>query len=224
MSAYRSFANAVADLLVALGGNIGDVRTTLDRAIARFCDGTAVRLVARSSDYRTPPWGVEDQPPFVNCAIAAATALSPLELLQRAQTVERASGRDRARERRWGPRTLDIDLIAYDDAALATDELTLPHPRALERAFVLIPLAEIAPDRRIGSITVPAMPWRSRRSGRRRGSCRRANGSALLHHLADLFDHRGRQLRNVSRTISSISSPEAGSSITCLAPLDPPRR
>jgi 2-amino-4-hydroxy-6-hydroxymethyldihydropteridine diphosphokinase len=144
----------MADVLVALGGNVGDVRGTLERAIALFCDGRTVRLTARSSDYRTPPWGVEDQPPFINAVIAAMTDLSPQELLARVQATERAFGRDRAHERRWGPRTLDIDLIAYDDVSLTTPDLTLPHPRLFERAFVLAPLAEIAPDRRIAGIRV----------------------------------------------------------------------
>ena len=142
------------EALLALGGNVGDVRTTLDRAIAALCDGSEVRLMARSSDYRTPPWGVEDQAAFINCAIVAATELPPPALLARAQAVERAFGRDRAQERRWGPRTLDIDLIAYDDIALDTPELTLPHPRLFERAFVLVPLAEIAPARRIAGVRV----------------------------------------------------------------------
>jgi len=136
----------MADALIALGGNVGDVRETLARAIEAFCDGAVVRLLARSSDYRTPPWGVVDQPAFINCAIAAATALPPLGLLARAQATERQFGRDRSKELRWGPRTLDIDLIAYDGVTLDTPELTLPHPRALERAFVLLPLAEIAPE------------------------------------------------------------------------------
>ena len=144
----------MAEALLALGGNVGDTRETLRRAIDALCDGTAVRLVARSSDYRTPPWGVADQPPFINCAIVAATALPPLDLLARAQTIERQFGRDRSREQRWGPRTLDIDLIAYDGVTLDTLELTLPHPRALERAFVLAPLAEVAPDWRIAGIRV----------------------------------------------------------------------
>jgi 2-amino-4-hydroxy-6-hydroxymethyldihydropteridine diphosphokinase len=144
----------MADALVALGGNLGDVRDALDRAVAAFCDGREVRLLARSSDYRTPPWGVEDQPPFVNLAIAVATSLAPYALLARAQAVEHAFGRDRAKERRWGPRPLDIDLIAYDDLALDTPDLTLPHPRLFERAFVLVPLAEIVPERVIGSIKV----------------------------------------------------------------------
>jgi 2-amino-4-hydroxy-6-hydroxymethyldihydropteridine diphosphokinase len=144
----------MAEALIALGGNVGDVRTTLTRAIEMLCDGTAVRLVARSSDYRTPPWGMADQPPFINCAIAAETDLSPQKLLERAQSVEREFGRDRAREQRWGPRTLDIDLIDHGGVTLETSGLTLPHPRALERAFVLIPLAEIAPDRCIAGMRI----------------------------------------------------------------------
>jgi 2-amino-4-hydroxy-6-hydroxymethyldihydropteridine diphosphokinase len=144
----------MAEALIALGGNVGDVRETLSRAIAQFCDNDAVTLLARSSDYRTPPWGVEDQPPFVNCAIAVSTSLSPHELLRRGQATERAFGRDRANERRWGPRTLDIDLIAYDDVTLNEPDLTLPHPRLFERAFVLVPLAEIVPDRPIGGVRI----------------------------------------------------------------------
>jgi 2-amino-4-hydroxy-6-hydroxymethyldihydropteridine diphosphokinase len=142
------------EALIALGGNVGEVRDTLDRAIAALCDGTTVRLLARSSDYRTPPWGVTDQPPFINRAIISTTALPPLDLLARAQAVERQFGRDRSREQRWGPRTLDIDLIDIEGIRLDTPELTLPHPRALERAFVLVPLAEIAPDWRIAGIRV----------------------------------------------------------------------
>ena len=137
----------MAEALVAFGGNVRDARTTLDRALAAFCDGTAIRLTARSSDYSTPPWGVTEQPRFVNLAIAAETSLTPQALLARAQAIERAFGRDRAKERRWGPRLLDIDLLAYDDIVLEEQNLTLPHPRMFERAFVLVPLAEIAPER-----------------------------------------------------------------------------
>jgi 2-amino-4-hydroxy-6-hydroxymethyldihydropteridine diphosphokinase len=137
----------VADALVGLGGNVGDVRATLDEAVRRFADGVDVRLIARSSDYRTPPWGVTDQPPFINCAIAVETEVSPDTLLGRVAGVEAALGRDRTREQRWGPRAIDIDLLAYDDMALNEPDLILPHPRLFERAFVLVPLAEIAPDR-----------------------------------------------------------------------------
>jgi len=144
----------MADALIALGGNVGDVRATFDRALAMLSDGAAVRLTARSSDYSTPPWGVEDQPPFVNCCAALATTLTPHDLLARAQAVERAFGRDRANERRWGPRTLDIDLVAYDGLTVNDPDLSLPHPRLFERAFVLVPLNEIAPDRVIAGVRV----------------------------------------------------------------------
>ena len=144
----------MADALIGLGGNVGDVRATLAQAIARLADGKDVRLTARSSDYATPPWGVTDQPPFINCAIAVATALSPKALLARALEVERALGRDRAHEQRWGPRRIDIDLLAYDDVALDEPGLTLPHPRLFERAFVLVPLVEIVPERLIGGVPV----------------------------------------------------------------------
>ena len=148
-------ADAPAQALLALGGNVGDVRPTLDKAVAMLCDGKAVRLLARSSDYRTPPWGVTDQSPFINAAIAVATELTPHELLARAVAVERALGRDpREEQRRWGPRPIDIDLIAYDNVALNEPDLTLPHPYLFERAFVLVPLAEIAPERAIAGVRV----------------------------------------------------------------------
>ena len=140
--------------LLALGGNVGDAREMLARAIAKLCEGGDVRLLARSSDYLTPPWGLEDQPPFVNLCIAVDTTLNPQALLARAQAVERAFGRDRAGEQRWGPRTLDIDVLTYDELVLSDPELTLPHPRLFERAFVLVPLAEIVPELSIAGIRV----------------------------------------------------------------------
>jgi 2-amino-4-hydroxy-6-hydroxymethyldihydropteridine diphosphokinase len=143
----------MAEALVAFGGNVGDIRDTLDRAVAAFCD-QGVRLLARSCDYRTPPWGITDQPPFVNLCVAVETDLTPHALLSHAQTVERTFGRDRAKEQRWGPRPVDIDLLAYDEMILKEPNLTLPHPRLLERAFVLVPLAEIAPDKVIAGTRV----------------------------------------------------------------------
>jgi 2-amino-4-hydroxy-6-hydroxymethyldihydropteridine diphosphokinase len=144
----------MAEALLGFGGNVGDVRAMLNEAIALFADGKDVTLLARSADYSTPPWGVTDQPAFINLAIAVETSLSPRELLTRALNVERALDRDRTREKRWGPRTVDIDLLAYDDVTLAEPSLTLPHPRLFERAFVLVPLAEIAPDRLIAGTRV----------------------------------------------------------------------
>jgi len=131
---------------LALGGNVGHSRAILDRAVAMLCDGTDVSLLARSSDYRTAPWGVTDQAPFINLCIAVETSLAPHPLLARAHEVERALGRDRTREQRWGPRSADIDIITYDGVSLNDKDLIVPHPRLFERAFVLIPLAEIAPD------------------------------------------------------------------------------
>lgn len=146
----------MAEAIVALGGNVGDARTAIARAVAMFCDGVAVRLVKRSSDYRTPPWGVEDQPPFVNACIIVETDLSASALLDRGQSIERRLGRDRDHERRWGPRPIDIDLIAYGDEAIDQPGLALPHPRLFERAFVLVPLQEIAPEKVIGGRPVRA--------------------------------------------------------------------
>jgi 2-amino-4-hydroxy-6-hydroxymethyldihydropteridine diphosphokinase len=169
----------MAEVLLSLGGNVGDVRTTLDRAIAAFCDGALVRLLSRSSDYRTPAWGVLDQPPFINCAIAAETELAPQALLDRAQSVEAQFGRDRSRERHWGPRPLDIDLIAYDQVRLNTQTLTLPHPRLFERGFVLVPLAEIAPDFRIEGMRVKDALGRIDQTGIERLPPRDESGGAL---------------------------------------------
>ena len=137
----------MSEALLALGGNVGRVRETFDRALAMLCEGTKLRLKARSSDYATPPWGIEDQPPFVNRCIAVETDLTPPALLARVQAIEHALGRRRTQERRWGPRPIDIDILAYDDVTLDGADLTLPHPRLFERAFVLVPLAEIVPDR-----------------------------------------------------------------------------
>jgi 2-amino-4-hydroxy-6-hydroxymethyldihydropteridine diphosphokinase len=144
----------MVEALLGLGGNLGDVQATLDQAVAVFCDGHDVRLVARSSDYRTAPWGVTNQPPFVNLALVVDTTLMPRALLDRALRVEAIFGRDRAKEQRWGPRSLDIDIIAFDGLEIDEPGLTLPHARLFERAFVLAPLAEIAPDRRIRGVAI----------------------------------------------------------------------
>jgi len=143
----------MASVLIALGGNVGDARTTFTKAIANICGMTQAALTARSSDYRTPPWGDEQQEPFINACIEIETSLDPHALLFTLHKIEKKFGRDRAQERHWGPRTLDLDIIAYDDVQLNKPELTLPHPRLFERAFVLVPLAEIVPDRLIAGQT-----------------------------------------------------------------------
>ena len=143
----------MADALIALGGNVGDVRATFQKAIANICGMTQGVLLERSSDYATPPWGEEKQDRFINACIAIETSLDPHALLFTLHRIEKKFGRDRTSETRWGPRTLDLDLIAYDDVSIDKPDLTLPHPRLFERAFVLVPLAEIAPDRVIAGRT-----------------------------------------------------------------------
>jgi len=143
----------MASVLIALGGNVGDVRATFVKAIANICGMAQAALVARSSDYKTPPWGDEHQEPFINACFEIETSLDPHALLFTLHKIEKKFGRDRANERRWGPRTLDLDIIAYDDVRLDKPELTLPHPRLFERAFVLVPLAEIVPNRPIAGQT-----------------------------------------------------------------------
>ena len=143
----------MANVLIALGGNVGDVRDTFRRAISNICGMTQAGLLARSSDYATPPLGDIEQPRYVNACISIDTSLDPYALLFTLHKIEKKFGRDRARETRWGPRTLDLDMLAYDDVTIEKPELTLPHPRMFQRAFVLMPLCEIAPDRVISGQT-----------------------------------------------------------------------
>jgi 2-amino-4-hydroxy-6-hydroxymethyldihydropteridine diphosphokinase len=131
--------------LIGLGGNLGDVRPRLEAAIVALDATPGIRVLARSRFYRTPPWGNTAQPEFINAAIAVETALGAHALLDALLATERAFGRIRDGER-WGPRTLDLDLLAYGDATLDDARLTVPHPRIAERAFVLLPLADIAAD------------------------------------------------------------------------------
>ncbi|MGN6479871.1 2-amino-4-hydroxy-6-hydroxymethyldihydropteridine diphosphokinase [Luteibacter sp.] len=130
---------------IGLGGNLGDVRLRLEAAIGVLAVTPGIRVTARSRFYRTPPWGNVDQPDFVNAAIAVETSLGAHALLDALLSTERAFGRVRDGER-WGPRTLDLDLLAYGTAIIDDDRLAVPHPRIAERAFVLLPLADIAPD------------------------------------------------------------------------------
>lgn len=127
---------------IALGANLGDCRANLEGALAALDASPGVRLLARSRWYRSAPVG-PPQPDYLNgCALLAA-ALEPEALLERLLATERRYGR--ARGERWGPRSLDLDLLLMGDRRLSTPQLTLPHPRLQERAFVLVPLAEIAP-------------------------------------------------------------------------------
>lgn len=131
---------------VGLGSNRDDPRRQLADGVAAIAKLDRVRLVAASPVYRSAPWGKTDQPHFLNQVVGLLTKLEPGELLHHLHGIERAHGRDRGQEERWGPRTLDLDLIAFGQVATDEPGLTLPHPRACDRAFVLGPLADIAPD------------------------------------------------------------------------------
>lgn len=140
-----------ARAFLGLGGNIGDVRATIRDALAAL-DAGGARLVSRSADYETPPWGKTDQQAFVNACAVVETALAPHELLALCLDVEKRLGR--VRLEKWGPRVIDIDVLAYEQRVIATPDLIVPHRYMLERAFVLVPLAEIAPDLVVGGESV----------------------------------------------------------------------
>ena len=131
---------------VGLGGNVGDAPATLREALRELDAIPGTRLQRASRLYRSAAWGRTDQPDFTNAVAMLRTTLAPRELLDALLGIERAHGRDRARETRWGPRVLDLDLLMHGDLQLDEPGLTLPHPRLAQRAFVLLPLAEIAPD------------------------------------------------------------------------------
>ena len=127
---------------VALGSNLGDRATHLDLARKRL-EASGCRVFARSSIYETQPWGLKQQPLFLNQVIGLRTRLDPFELLDLLQELEGRAGRKRDIPN--GPRTLDLDLLNWDNERILVPELQLPHPRLHQRAFVLIPLEEIAP-------------------------------------------------------------------------------
>ncbi len=127
---------------IGVGSNLGDPRANVERAFVRLTELGAV--TARSRLFRTRPWGVLDQPPFVNAVAVVETSLAPRALLDALKRIERELGRTAGQ--RWGPRAIDLDILAYDDLELSESDLTIPHPRLGERAFALVPLAEVDPS------------------------------------------------------------------------------
>jgi 2-amino-4-hydroxy-6-hydroxymethyldihydropteridine diphosphokinase len=136
---------AMTRAYVGLGANVGNRRENLDRAVELLAAERGVRVLAVSSVRETDPVGYQDQPRFLNAACAVETELGPRELLERLLAIERALGRERTGPR-FGPRTIDLDLLLYGDETLDQPGLTVPHPRLAERLFVLEPLHELAPD------------------------------------------------------------------------------
>jgi 2-amino-4-hydroxy-6-hydroxymethyldihydropteridine diphosphokinase len=143
----------MAEVYLALGSNLGDRADNLARGKIALVQH-AIRLVAQSAIYETEPWGPVPQGRYLNQVVRATTKLAPRSVLTAALAIERTHGRDRGEEVRFGPRTLDIDILVYEDLTIREADLEIPHPRLLERAFVLVPLAEIAPDLVVNGVRV----------------------------------------------------------------------
>lgn len=133
---------------LALGSNLADPLQQVDAALAALNHIPETQRVATSSFYRTPPYGPPDQPDYLNAVVALETRLTPESLLDHTQRIELAHGRVRKAER-WGPRTLDLDILLFGDAMIETPRLTVPHYDMHNRAFMLVPLLEIAPEGRL---------------------------------------------------------------------------
>lgn len=150
----------MTDVFLGLGSNVGDRENQLKEAIRLLDEQSGIKVVKVSSFYETEPVGYVDQPDFLNLCVEIQTELSPKAVLERGLAIEQQL--HRVRKERWGPRTLDIDILLYGDRIIEEQDLTIPHPRMTERAFVLIPLQEIAPNKieprtqtKIKDITVP---------------------------------------------------------------------
>lgn len=130
------------EVYISLGTNLGNRETNLRLAVEQMAEG--IEITASSSIYETPPWGVIDQPAFLNQVAGGITSLSPFKLLSFLKRIEQKMGR--MKTFRYGPRLIDLDILLYDDRQVCNPRLTIPHPRMCERAFVLVPLAEITPN------------------------------------------------------------------------------
>jgi 2-amino-4-hydroxy-6-hydroxymethyldihydropteridine diphosphokinase len=141
-----------ATAFLGLGSNLGDRRKQLAQALRKLGDDPAIAIVRGSSVYETKPVGMVDQPDFLNMVVQVETSCAPLALLSVCLGIEAGLGRER--RQRWGPRTIDLDILLYDQVKLNDERLVLPHPRMHERSFVLSPLAEIAPELQLRGKTV----------------------------------------------------------------------
>jgi 2-amino-4-hydroxy-6-hydroxymethyldihydropteridine diphosphokinase len=145
MTGRKGAASATGfDCIIALGSNLGDKAGNIDLAIELLTTSGDISLVGRSRNFATDPWGKLDQDWFVNACVAVTTKLPPRELLARCKDIERRMGR--VATEKWGPRVIDLDLLIYRDTVVHERDLVLPHPHIAERAFVLAPLMDIAPD------------------------------------------------------------------------------
>lgn len=137
---------------LGMGGNVGDVPTTLTEAMWAIDSLPQTSIRAQSKFYRTPPWGRTDQPEFVNAVVELQTRLTPRVLLNYLLEIETRFGRERDEGEKWGPRELDLDLLTFGEERIDEPGMHIPHPHLHERAFVLVPLAEIAPSLEIPEV------------------------------------------------------------------------
>ena len=143
------------DAALGLGSNMGDKAANLDRAIVLLTADGGVKLVGRSRNYRSAPWGVAEQDWFVNACVTVQTDLSARALLKLCQDVENEMGR--VRKQKWGPRLIDVDILTYRDQTIRETDLVVPHPLIAERGFVMIPLQEVAPNLKINRQPLSAL-------------------------------------------------------------------
>ncbi|WP_319528946.1 2-amino-4-hydroxy-6-hydroxymethyldihydropteridine diphosphokinase [uncultured Cohaesibacter sp.] len=148
-------SNSGVEVYLSLGGNIGDPSITIEETLASLSRRSGIKVVTRSPFYRTPPWGKTDQPDFVNACAIIRTTLSPPQLLKTCLALEKRMGR--LRGERWGPRIIDIDILTYGEESVDEQDLTIPHPLITERAFVLVPLKDIAPNFTLGGTHIDEM-------------------------------------------------------------------
>jgi 2-amino-4-hydroxy-6-hydroxymethyldihydropteridine diphosphokinase len=137
---------------IGIGGNVGDVFASMKSALNLLNDHPQISVNKISKIYKTPPWGIEDQDWFLNACASVETTLTAQELLKTCLEVEVSL--KRVREIRWGPRTIDLDVLVFGEENIAQDNLQVPHPRMHERAFVLMPMADIAPDLPLNGKTI----------------------------------------------------------------------
>lgn len=157
----------MADAAICLGSNIGDRKSYIDRAVTLLSAFEGIRTVARSSYYSTAPWGpIRDQADFLNVCVRIETNLAPVRLVERCRTIESWLGRGRGVH--LGPRVIDLDLLYVDDLEIDSAAVRLPHPRMMHRGFVLVPLAELVPDKVIRGERVAEAARRLHEEGIRR--------------------------------------------------------
>ena len=151
------------EVLIGLGGNIGDPLEAMRTALKALDAHPACKVIRVSSVWKTPPWGVTDQPDFLNACAAISTTLEPREFLEFCLTIEK--NLKRVRDRRWGPRSIDLDILLFGDRMTSAEGLHVPHPRIADRPFVLVPLAQIAPETKFGATGVAALAAKADVSG-----------------------------------------------------------